>query len=496
MPIRITAKTPRTGTRPCRLYPLLKGQLSKGNGSLLAGLPAGVRKTAQALAALRGFEADAEQTLLLFEDGVQWLLAGLGPEDELTPHGFSTAVGRGLNELTKAGAGQIALHLPEGLPFEPAQAARLATEGLAMAAYTFDVYRKPKANGAAPVGVVIKGPGGEAALRRGVDEGLAVAAGIGLCRDLINHPAGVAHPGFMVAEARKLAKQMGATARVIQGEQLRRQGYEAIHAVGAAAAHPPALVALEYGKPRKGKPTLVLVGKGVTFDSGGLDLKPSSAMALMKKDMGGAATTLGAFRAVAGLKLPLHLVAVVGLAENAVGPLAYRPGDVLRTKAGPTVEVTNTDAEGRIVLADAMALAHTYAPTHMIDFATLTGACRIALGKDVMGLFCDDAPLRALLQDAAEASGDALWPLPLWQPYRKQLNSAVADMVNATTGGFGGAITAALFLQEFAGDVAWAHLDCYAWSDGEHPLFPKGGNGVGVRLIADVATRLSKGTQP
>ncbi len=496
MPIRITTKLPRAGTRPCHLYPVLQGKLLTGADGTYAALPKPVGKAARALARLRGFNGAAEQTLLFFEDGTQWLLAGLGPEADLTPHGFSTAVGRGLNELTKAGATQLVLHLPEALPFEPRLAARLAAEGLAMAGYRFDVYRKPKAKGGAPVGVAVTGSVGAAALRRGVEEGLAVAAGISLCRDLINHPAAVAHPGFMVAEARKLAKETGATVKVIQGEQLRRQGYEAIHAVGAAAANPPALVALEYGKPRRGKPTLVVVGKGVTFDSGGLDLKPSSGMALMKKDMGGAATTLGAFRAVAGLGLPLHLVAVIGLAENAVGPLAYRPGDVLRTKAGPTVEVTNTDAEGRIVLADAMALAHTYRPTHMIDFATLTGACRVALGKEVMGLFCDDAPLRELLQAAAEATGDALWPLPLWQSYRKQLVSNVADMVNAAAGGFGGAITAALFLQEFAGDVAWAHLDCYAWSEGEHPLFPKGGNGVGVRLIADVAARLSKGTKP
>jgi leucyl aminopeptidase len=228
----------------------------------------------------------------------------------------------------------------------------------------------------------------------------------------------------------------------------------------------------------------------VSFDTGGLDLKPSSGMALMKKDMGGAAVVLGAFQAIAQLGLPVHLVAVLGLVENAVGSRSYRPGDILRTKAGLTVEVTNTDAEGRIVLADAFALARTFRPRYMVDFATLTGACRVALGKDLMGLFCDDAALRDAIAASGAATGDEVWPLPLWSGYKKKLESPVADLINAPSDGFAGAITAALFLKEFAGDVAWAHLDCYAWSDGEHPLFPKGGSGIGVRLLADLIPRL------
>jgi leucyl aminopeptidase len=237
---------------------------------------------------------------------------------------------------------------------------------------------------------------------------------------------------------------------------------------------------------------VALVGKGVTFDTGGLDLKPSASMALMKKDMGGAATVLGAFQAIAALELPVHLVAVLGLAENAVDARSYRPGDILRSKAGLTIEISNTDAEGRVVLADALAHARTHRPHFLVDFATLTSACRIALGKELMGLFCDHAPLRAALVDSAEACGDHLWPLPLWSPYRKQLDSAVADLVNAVPGGLAGAILAALFLREFAGEVAWAHLDCYAWSEGESPLFPKGGSGVGVRLCVELMHRLTE----
>jgi leucyl aminopeptidase len=233
-----------------------------------------------------------------------------------------------------------------------------------------------------------------------------------------------------------------------------------------------------------------LVGKGVTFDSGGLDLKSSSAMALMKKDLGGAAAVLGAFQAISALGLPLHLVCVLGLAENAVGPRSYRPGDIVTSKAGLTIEITNTDAEGRVVLADALVLAREYAPRWMVDFATLTGACRVALGKEIMGLFCDDAALSEAIRDCAAATGEAVWPLPLWAPYKKKMESPVADLINATSDGMAGAVTAALFLQEFVGAVAWAHLDCYAWSDGDSPLFPKGGSGAGVRLMVELAERL------
>ena len=191
--------------------------------------------------------------------------------------------------------------------------------------------------------------------------------------------------------------------------------------------------------------------------------------------------------------LPVRLIAVLGLAENAVGSRAYRPGDILRSKSGLTIEITNTDAEGRVVLADALVLAREFEPDYLVDFATLTGACRIALGKEVMGLFCDDPALTAALRQSGEFTGDAVWPLPLWAPHKKKMESQVADLVNAAPDGMAGAVTAALFLQEFAGPVAWAHLDCYAWSDGDSPLFPKGGSGVGIRLMADFVERLING---
>lgn len=467
-------------------------------------------QAARSLARLQNFEGKDGQSMLLPHEGRQWLFVGLGKRSDCTPSAFRLAIAQGYKTLRAANADKISLLLPAGLTWPVEESAKWATEALRMAGYRFRAYRTGK-DEASPAEVEIVGRE-PAALRRGVEAGNKVGEAIALTRDLINHPAGTAHTDFMLEQARAVARRAGAAIKVIRGGQLLRQGYGAIHAVGRAAEHPPALAVLEWGAPGKagkgprtgkggrttrkgkGRPTLALVGKGVVFDTGGLDLKSAAGMALMKKDMGGAAIVLGAFQAIAALKLPVHLVAVLGLAENAVGPNAYHPGDVLRSKAGTTIEIGNTDAEGRVVLADALALARQYKPDYIVDFATLTGAARVALGRDLMALFCDDPKLREALQAGAEATGDHVWPLPLWQPYRKRLDSAVADICNVAADGLGGAITAAVFLKEFAGDVAWAHLDCYAWSDGESPLFPKGGSGIGVRLMVDVATRLSDGS--
>jgi leucyl aminopeptidase len=463
-----------------------------GNGPLFEALPPELRPAAGALAKTRKFTAKSGETLVVAVEGAQWLCIGLGPLGKLTRPEFANALAAGCAEARRAGIQKASLHLPESLPWPVDEAAREATAALLMAAYVFRPY-KTQGTAPAPLAVELVADSKEA-LKAGVKQGQIVAGAIALTRDLINQPASVAHPRYLLEQAERVAKDVGARYSDIVGEALVRKGYEAVYAVGQASDWPPALAVLEYGRPgpgvKKTRPTIALVGKGITFDTGGLDLKPSSGMALMKKDMGGAAIVLGAFQAIAALELPVHLVAVLGIAENAVSARSYRPGDIVKTKAGLTIEITNTDAEGRVVLADALALARSYQPDAMIDFATLTGACRTALGKDLMGLFCDDAPLRDTLLASAEATGDHVWPLPLWAGYRKKLDSPVADLINAPGDGFGGAITAALFLKEFAGDVAWAHLDCYAWSEGESPLFPKGGSGVGVRLLVDAIPRL------
>ena len=322
----------------------------------------------------------------------------------------------------------------------------------------------------------------------GVDETVRLADATALVRDLVNTGAGDCGPAELEATARELATRHGAHVTVTDGDAL-ASGYPLIHAVGRAAAadRQPRLIELEWGS--ADHPRVAIVGKGVCFDTGGLDIKPSSGMRLMKKDMGGAAHALALAGLVmaAGLKLRLHLL--IPAVENAIAGDAFRPGDVLRSRAGLTVENTNTDAEGRLILADALTRAAEGAPALILDYATLTGAARVALGPDLPPLFSDDDALAGELLAAGERLDDPVWRLPLWSGYDEMLASDVADLVNAPDGGFAGAITAALFLRRFVPrGVAWAHLDVFAWRPAAKPGRPKGGDAYAVRAAFEVLT--------
>ena len=296
-------------------------------------------------------------------------------------------------------------------------------------------------------------------------------------------------PVELEAVARTIAEAGGALFETVSGDALLTAGYPMIHAVGRASERPPRLIDLRWGEAEA--PKLTLVGKGVCFDSGGLDLKTADGMRLMKKDMGGAAHVLALAQAIMDAKLGVCLRVLVPAVDNAVSGAAFRPGDVVPTRAGKTVEIGNTDAEGRLVLADALAEADSEAPELVIDLATLTGAARVALGPDVGALFTDDDELAAALTATARAESDPLWRLPLWAPYRKLLDSDIADIDNISEGPHGGAITAALFLQEFLKkSTAWAHFDIMAWNRSARPGRPKGGEAVALRaLYALVAAR-------
>ena len=489
----VTVKAARTASRKHQLVPVISG-----DQDTLRFLPGELADAARKTIVLRKFEGRLEQTLLLPFGDRQCLLTGLGDPSALTFPEFQEAIGKGFLQLSEAGADKMDLLLPGNLGWESPVMARPAAEAVLMAAYTLASDRtlaeKPPNREVRLVPPGTPSAKGSHGLNRAIARAVAVADGSCLTRDLINHPAEVAHPGYVAAEAKRVAKAAGAKYREITGEALKKAGFHAIHAVGRAGEHDPRLVALEYGRRRKNRPTLALVGKGVTFDSGGLDIKSASGMALMKKDMAGAAIVLGAFLAIAAQKTPIHLICVLGLAENAVDSRAYRPGDILRTKHGLTVEVTNTDAEGRLVLAYAMALAHRYKPGGGGCGGGRGGAWGGEWGRGGRGLLGDHVQLRDCLMALGESTGDHLWPLPLWAPYQRMLKSEVADMVNAPSEGVAGAITAALFLKAFAGDVAWAHIDCYGWSDGHASLFPKGGSGAGVRLCAQYATQLLEDT--
>ena len=310
---------------------------------------------------------------------------------------------------------------------------------------------------------------------------IALAEAVALVRDLVDTPAADMGPAELAAAVEAVAKSHGADYRITQGDAL-EQGYPMIAAVGRAAIRErsPRLIELEWGNPKH--PRIAIVGKGVCFDSGGLDLKPSSAMLLMKKDMGGAAHALALAQLVMDARLRVRLHLLIPAVENAVAGDAFRPGDILRSRQGISVEIGNTDAEGRLVLGDALTRAGEDKPVLILDFATLTGAARVALGPDLPALFANDDALATDIAAAAQAASDPVWRLPLWADYADMLKSGPADINNAGEGGMAGAVTAALFLQRFVPDATpWAHFDTFAWRPSPKPGRPKGGDALGLR---------------
>lgn len=316
-----------------------------------------------------------------------------------------------------------------------------------------------------------------------LEETSCVAAAVALVRDLVNMPAADMGPATLQERTAELAKRHDAVLTVTTGHQL-ESGFPMIHAVGRAAekAHAPRLIEMEWGHPDH--PRIAIIGKGITFDSGGLDIKPASAMKIMKKDMGGAAHALALSLIIMERRLPVRLHLLIPAAENAISGNAFRPGDILRSRNGLTVEIDNTDAEGRLVLADAITKAAENTPELIIDFATLTGAARVALGPDLPAMFANNHELADSLSKSSVREHDPVWRLPLWTAYNEMLKSQIADTMNSGEGGMAGAITAALFLQKFVPkDVPWVHLDTWAWRSSAKPGRPKGGEALGLRAV-------------
>ncbi len=347
--------------------------------------------------------------------------------------------------------------------------------GWMLAQYRFDRYRR--ADDATGARVLLTSE------PHAIDRIVAEARAVALVRDLVNTPAADMGPPHLEAEAARIAEAHGAVLTVTRGDAL-EQEYPMIHAVGQAAsrAFAPRLIELAWGDPAATR--LAIVGKGVCFDSGGLDIKPASGMRLMKKDMGGAAHALAFAELIMAARLPVRLHMLIPAVENAISGNAFRPGDILRSRAGLTVEIGNTDAEGRLVLADALTRASEYDPAMIVDFATLTGAARVALGPDLPALFANDDALAQSVLDHGLAVGDPMWRLPLHDGYEEMLKSDIADLNNAPEGGFAGATTAALFLQRFVpAGTPWLHLDTFAWRPAAKPGRPRGGEALGLRAV-------------
>lgn len=384
------------------------------------------------------------------------------------------------------------VHLPGQLP---ARAFRLLTDpgaeeasalalGWALASYAFERYRPRKDS---PATLVWPKSADRAQVTR-------LAEATTLVRDLINTPAGDLGPAELADAAKELAATHKAKFSVIVGKSLEKRGFPAVYAVGKGSPRAPRLIDMTWG--RATHPKVTLVGKGVVFDTGGLDLKSAGGMLLMKKDMGGAAQVLGLAHAIMDAKLPVRLRVLVPAVENSISGEAFRPSDVISTGKGLTVEVGNTDAEGRLVLADALFEACKDEPEVLLDFATLTGAARVALGTDVPALFCNADGLADDFLAAGKAVGDQVWRMPLWDGYRSKLDSKVADINNIADGGYGGAITAALFLKEFVSPkIDWAHLDLMAYNLSHRPGRPAGGEAMGIRAAFTMLEKRYSATQ-
>ncbi|MDJ0657845.1 MAG: leucyl aminopeptidase family protein [Xanthomonadales bacterium] len=312
----------------------------------------------------------------------------------------------------------------------------------------------------------------------------ALADAVGLCRDLVNTPTENLGPPELGQAVAALGEEFGAEVSEIVGDDLIEQSFPAVHAVGRASAQAPRLISLQWGS--ESDPCIALVGKGVCFDSGGLNIKPANGMRLMKKDMGGAAHAMGVARLVMASGLPVRLLLLVPAVENAISGNAYRPGDVIPTRKGKSVEIGNTDAEGRVILSDALTYAEEQHPELIVDFATLTGAARVAMGTDIPPFWSTCDTLARDLAAASDSAEDPLWRLPLHPPYRDLLKSDIADINNMASTGFGGAITAALFLREFVDDTPWCHIDTFAWNTSRRPGRPKGGDALGLRAVFEM----------
>ncbi len=433
--------------------------------SSLEGELAGLGARAGQWSSLNDFKGKPSSHLLVPDSDGTGAVVLLGVDDTGLPHPFL------LGSLVKSLPGGD-YFLSDGFP-DPEQAAL----GFALSAYRFERYVTPsKKNHRLGLADDVD-----------LDRIHIILEGVKTARDLINTPANDLGPAELAAAVEALFKSHGGAGRIIVGDDLLSENFPMVHAVGRASSRAPRLADFAWGN--ADDPKVTLVGKGVIFDTGGLNLKPGNSMSLMKKDMGGAANVLGLAAMIMASALPVRLRVIVPCVENAVSANAFRPGDILSSRKGLSVEIGNTDAEGRLILGDALALADEESPDLLVDMATLTGAARVALGPDLPPFYTHDDDLAEEIAVMAEASTDPLWRLPLWEPYMKYLDSKVADInhINTSGAGFAGSITAALFLSRFVENTdSWVHFDIYGWTPADRPGKPVGGEAQGIRCLFDL----------
>ena len=448
------------------------------------------------------FRGRKGEALLLFGKGRgaprRVLLLGTGDETKLDLEAVRQIAGRAVAGAATRRTHSLAIVFPLSRKLKVGEAARALAEGAVLAAYRPEAWKTQRSD-APPaitrVTLLIERRTDLRGAREGVALGTTIAECQNVARQLSNEPANDLHPARLASEARRIAKDVGLRCRVMSVPELRKRKMGALLGVGQGSSNPPRLVVLEHA-PRVARRTVCIVGKGITFDSGGISIKPSSGMHEMKHDMSGAAATVGILRAAALLDLPLHVVGILAAAENMPGGDAYRPGDVLTSMSGQTIEIQNTDAEGRLVLCDAIHYAKSqFEPDAIIDLATLTGACVVALGSWTSGLFSNHEVLREAIRRAGDAVGERAWPMPMADEHRDEMRSKIADLKNVSGSRDAGASTAAAFLSNFVGDTPWAHLDIAgtAYTSKPGACQPFGATGVGVRLVTEVLQSWPRG---
>ncbi|MYA78725.1 MAG: leucyl aminopeptidase [Gemmatimonadetes bacterium] len=447
--------------------------------------------------AVGDFKGEDQEVAVLYPLGQappgRVILVGLGSRDGFSLDTARRASGIAVRRALKLGVSELSItvHGPGGPDgpvapgFELRDCAQATVEGLLLGAYRYDDFKTGDEDRPELESVTVVTPQRTQAyeIRDGIEDGQISAEGTTLARDLSNAPGNAMTPRKLAAAARKMAGETGLNCRVLTRKDIVKERMGALLAVNAGSEEPPRFIVLEHGEASDGTDTLVFIGKGITFDSGGISIKSSGGMEEMKHDMSGAAAVIGAMRSIALAKPSLHVVGLVPATENLPDGKALKPGDIITTRSGKTIEVINTDAEGRLVLADALEYAERYNPTAVIDLATLTGACVVALGYAATGMMGNDDGLQDRVRSAGETAGERVWPLPLWKDYHDQIKSHVADVKN-TGGRWAGALTAGAFLAKFV-ERPWAHLDIAgtAYTDASKPYCPTGATGVGVRLL-------------
>jgi leucyl aminopeptidase len=478
-------------------FPLASLEAGRRLPARVAALDRALDGRIQALVESGDFRGKRAQKALLYPEGAlparRLLLLGLGADTEIDGQALREAGGAAVKEAAAHRAAKVTVALSPLRRIKAPAVAQAFAEGGVLGGYRFDAYKSESDEEPFSVAALQlsfeRAPDARSA-RAAARRGAVLAECQNVARDLSNEPPNELPPAALARRAQKVAREAGLKARVLGPAELKKRKLGAILAVGGGSANPPRLIALEHTPKRaRSADTICLVGKGITFDSGGISIKPAASMDEMKHDMSGAAAVVGALRACALLDVPYRVVGVIGAAENLPSATAYRPGDVVRSGSGKTIEILNTDAEGRVVLADALHFARTeYEPCAMIDLATLTGACVVALGGWATGLFGNHERLVEAVRQAGEATGERAWPMPLWEGHKKAMRGQVGDLKNAGAGREAGSSTAAAFLAAFAGETPWVHLDIAgtAWTKKTGPIQPHGATGVGVRLLLEL----------